>query len=200
MPSGILTFKEELTRIKINTVYIFSNLYTSMSHGSNVMCLTAIKLVSAVLKILSMEKNIVQTTHFTAHNNKIPVNCLILLIGVLGSLGFASSAFAETRYEIQAGDSLSKIISKNYPNVARRSYAVIIQDIINNNPQAFNNKNANSLRLGKVLTLVDQDKIAGLKKNSVSVPVTPAVEESVEKEPSDTTTGVDKTTDTNAYY
>lgn len=128
---------------------------------------TQIKHVFAVLKILSME-NIVQITHFTAHNRKILVNCLVLLVGVLGSLGFASSALAETKYEIQSGDSLSKIISKNYPNTPRGSYAIIIADIIKNNPSAFSNKNANSLRLGKILTLPEKDSIAGLKKEDVT--------------------------------
>jgi len=196
MPSGILTFKEELTRIKIKTVSIFRYLYIPMS--------TEIEHVSAVLKILSME-NIVPTTHFTAHNRKIQVNCLALLVGVLGSLGFASSALAETNYEIKSGDNLSKIIFQNYPNIPRHSHSIIIQDIIKNNPNAFGNNNANSLRLGKVLTLSDQDKIEGLQKKVVtSPPVTPATvediakeaaTESVEKEATDATTAEAKISD-----
>jgi FimV-like protein len=142
------------------------------------MYFTEIKHVSAVLKILSMEKNTVQITH----NSKIQSNCRILLMGVLGSLSFVSTAFAATSYEIQSGDSLSKIIANNYPDVKRRSYSIIVQNIIANNPAAFSNNNANSLRLGKTLNLLDRDKIEGLKKKTP-----PIVEEKPKSNDQETT-------------
>lgn len=115
-----------------------------------------------------------QIQHSTQHSKKTLFASLPLLISLLTITTPFSSAFADTEYQVQSGDSLSKIVAKNYPDVARQSYGIIMQHILKNNPDAFANKNINSLRLGKTLTLTAKEYIEGLKpKPPAPVPVNP---------------------------
>ena len=98
-----------------------------------------------------------------------------LLVSLLGGALLSSAALAGTTYEVKSGDTLSKIVAKNYPDVARQSYGIIMQDILKKNPDAFSKNNINSLRVGKTLNLSDKEKIEGLKpKPPAPKPVTAA--------------------------
>ena len=98
-----------------------------------------------------------------------------LLVGLLGSILLSSAVFADKVYEVKSGDSLSKIVARNYPDVARQSYGIIMQDIFKKNPDAFSKNNINSLRVGKTLNLTDKEKIEGLKpKPPAPKPITAA--------------------------
>ena len=120
-----------------------------------------------------MENN-VQIQHSPRHSKKTLFASLPLFISLLAITTPFSSAFADTEYKVQSGDSLSKIIAKNYPDVARQSYGIIMQHTLKNNPDAFSNKNINSLRLGKTLTLTAKEDIEGLKpKPPAPTPVNP---------------------------
>ena len=98
---------------------------------------------------------------FTTYNKKTKRISLALLMGVLGSVSLFSSAIADSEYTIKSGDSLSKIVSKNYPDIKRKDYKTIMTQIVEDNPSAFANKGFNSLRVGKTLTLADQNKKEG---------------------------------------
>ncbi len=121
-----------------------------------------------------MESNVRQQ-HSTQNIKTTIFTSLPLLVSLLGGVLFSSSLLAAGTYEIKSGDSLSKIVAKNYPDVARQSYGIIMKDIFKNNPDAFSKNNINSLRLGKTLQLTDKDKIEGLKpKPPAPKPVNPA--------------------------
>ena len=109
-------------------------------------------------------ENTVRNHHSTTKVSKTVLSSVPLLISLLGGMAlFSTASAADTSYQVQSGDSLSKIVAKNYPDVSRGSYNIIMQHILNSNSDAFSNKNINSLRVGKTLNLSDKDKIDGLK-------------------------------------
>jgi FimV-like protein len=92
-----------------------------------------------------------------------------LLAGLFVSPGVLA---ADKQYTVQSGDTLGKIVRNQYPEVARQSYSIVMDTIVENNPKAFINGNKNSLKLGADLLLVDKEKIEGLKPKPKEV--TPA--------------------------
>ncbi len=68
---------------------------------------------------------------------------------------------ADNTWEIQPGNSLSKIVAEKYPDYGNRQ--VIMQEILKRNPQAFRSENINSLIVGKTLQLPDPADIPDLK-------------------------------------
>ncbi len=68
---------------------------------------------------------------------------------------------ADNTWEIQPGNSLSKIVAEKYPDYGNRQ--VIMQEILKRNPQAFRGDNVNSLIVGKTLQLPDPADIPDLK-------------------------------------
>ena len=108
-------------------------------------------------------ENTVRNHHSTKKISKTTFSSLPLLISLLGGMALFSNASADTSYEVQSGDSLSKIVAKNYPDVSKKSYNIIMQHILKSNPDAFSNENINSLRLGKTLNLTSKEKIKGLQ-------------------------------------
>lgn len=109
-------------------------------------------------------ENTVRNHHSTTKVSKTVLLSLPLFISLLGGIAlFSTASAADTTYQVQPGDSLSKIVAKNYPDVSRSSYNIIMQHILSSNSSAFSNKNINSLRLGKTINLTDKDEIEGLK-------------------------------------
>lgn len=68
---------------------------------------------------------------------------------------------ADNAWEIQPGNSLSKIVAEKYPDYG--NHQVIMQEILKRNPQAFRNENINSLIVGKTLQLPDPADIPEIK-------------------------------------
>lgn len=68
---------------------------------------------------------------------------------------------ADNTWEIQPGNSLSKIVAEKYPDYGNRQ--VIMQEILKRNPQAFRSENINNLIVGKTLQLPDPADIPELK-------------------------------------
>ncbi len=83
-------------------------------------------------------------------------------LAVLLSAGLASGAWAEeTLVEVKPGNVLGKIIAEHYPDYPNRQ--AILQEVLKRNPEAFSNKNVNSLIVGKTLKLPDVKDIPDLK-------------------------------------
>ena len=107
---------------------------------------------------------------YVTQNKKIKkASYAIVLTILLSSVLLSSTVFADTMYEVKPGDSLSKIVAKNYPDVAKQSHDIIMQYLLEKNPDAFSKKNINSLRVGKTLRLIDKEKIQDLKPELVTV-------------------------------
>lgn len=68
---------------------------------------------------------------------------------------------ADNTWEIQSGNSLSKIVAEKYPDYGNRQ--IIMQEILKRNPQAFRSENINSLIVGTTLQLPDPADIPELK-------------------------------------
>ena len=63
--------------------------------------------------------------------------------------------------EVQPGNVLGKIVSENYPGYS--NYQAIMAEILKRNPNAFSQKNVNSLIVGKTLILPDAKDIPDLQ-------------------------------------
>ena len=83
-------------------------------------------------------------------------------LAVLLSAGLASGVWAEEKLvEVKPGNVLGKIIAEYYPDYPNRQ--AIMQEVLKRNPEAFSNKNVNSLIVGKTLKLPDAQDIPNLQ-------------------------------------
>jgi FimV-like protein len=83
-------------------------------------------------------------------------------LAVLLSAGLASVAWAEEKsVEVKPGNVLGKIIAEHYPDYPNRQ--AIMQEVLTRNPEAFSNKNVNSLIVGKTIKLPDAKDIPNLQ-------------------------------------
>lgn len=87
---------------------------------------------------------------------------LRVLLPALAGMCLSGTVWAaDNAWEIEPGNTLSKIVAEKYPDYENRQ--VIMQEVLKRNPQAFRNENINSLIVGKTLQLPVPEDIPGLK-------------------------------------
>ncbi len=85
----------------------------------------------------------------------------LILSGLLASTAAIAQTASRT-IEIQPNDTLSEIVARYYP-VDNNARLLIMQHLLEKNPQAFAKGNINYLRVGRQLTLIDIKAIPGIR-------------------------------------
>lgn len=86
----------------------------------------------------------------------------VLVSTALVGVCLSGTVLAEDKvFEVQPGNVLGKIVSENYPGYS--NYQAIMAEILKRNPNAFSQKNVNSLIVGKTLILPDAKDIPDLQ-------------------------------------
>ncbi len=104
----------------------------------------------------------------------------LILVSLAGMCLSGTVLAADNTWEVQPGNSLSKIVAEKYPDYGNRQ--IIMQEILKRNPQAFRSENVNSLIVGKTLQLPDPTDIPDLKPPAPkpAVGVDPALQEKLQ--------------------
>lgn len=98
--------------------------------------------------------------HFVS--SRVLGSCLLLAT----SLFIATPSVAEEqKYVVSSGDTLIRIVRKQYPEIKdRQSQRIIMNEVVKLNDNGFINNDINGIRLGSTLVLPGIDAIDGLKK------------------------------------
>lgn len=109
-----------------------------------------------------LNKNNLPTCHFVS--SRVLGSCLLLS----ASLFVATPSFAEEQqYTVASGDTLIRIVRKEYPSIKdRQSQRTIMREIVKQNSNSFINEDVNGIKLGATLTLPSLETIEGLQKSS----------------------------------
>lgn len=112
-----------------------------------------------------LNKNNLPTCRFVS--SRVLGSCLLLT----ASLFVATPSFAEEqKYTVASGDTLIRIVRKEYPNIKdRQSQRTIMREIVKQNSNSFINEDVNGIKLGATLTLPSLETIEGLKKTGSEV-------------------------------